>query len=193
MTVRVFVDANVLFSRTLRDWTLMLRLAGPSEMFQLHTTEDVLAETIRSLRRRFPMMNGRSMGEVRARIVESIDELVVDFDASIAYTGKDPNDRHVHAAAVASQADILLTIDKNLLNMPNADELPYEAYSPDDFFILVDDSAAKTVERVTDSQRAFWASKKHHSGLVQSLKDANCPQFAERVNGHLRVLSGVVD
>ena len=190
MTLRVFVDANVLHSRTLRDWTFLLRLEGADEMFQLHSTDDVVAETVRSLRRRFPLMRGLQMGHVKEQILASLDEIVPDFDPSIPYAGKDPNDRHVHAAAVAARADILLTSDRGLLEMPDQDDLPYEVYAPDDFFLLVDDSASGLVMRVTDRQRRYWSSKKKHRGLVGALQDAGCPKFADRVNGHLRTLSG---
>src|SRR4051812_14658015 len=100
MLQRVFLDANVLCSRTLRDWTCLLRLRTDG-MFQLHTTEDVLAETIRTLRRLRPDLPGGAVTRLRTAVLGAIDELVEDFDATVPYTGSDPDDRHVHAAALA--------------------------------------------------------------------------------------------
>lgn len=193
MIIRVFVDANVLHSRTLRDWLLLLRLRqSVPGMFQLHTTEDVIAEVMVTLRRRHPLIVGRALATVRRHIVESIDEVVEDFDpAAVAYVGEDPNDRHVHAAAVASQADILLTTDQGLLSMADLDDLPYEIFTPDDFFVLVDDSSKALVAAVTEEQRRYWARKKHHSGLEDALIKAGCPGFAARVREHLRTQSGL--
>ena len=47
---RVFVDANVLSSRTLRGWLFMTRNAVPG-MFELYSSLDVVAESVRAVRR----------------------------------------------------------------------------------------------------------------------------------------------
>jgi hypothetical protein len=49
MTQRVFVDANVFYSRTHLDWLFFLKQAN-NAMFQLHSTEDVFAEVRRIIR-----------------------------------------------------------------------------------------------------------------------------------------------
>jgi predicted nucleic acid-binding protein len=185
---RVFVDANVLYSRTLRDWLFLLR-RETGGMFQIHTTEDVLAETAYRLRRSNPTMPGGVITDLRAKITSSIDELVGDFDATIPYTGADPDDRHVHAAAVASRADILLTEDGGFTG---SDDDPYEVFSCDEFFLLVDDSAGWLVQNVTADQNAYWAARTGpRKTLAGALQDAGCPLFAQRVEAHLQVLSGV--
>jgi len=184
---RVFVDANVLYSRTLRDWLFLLRRETEG-MFQVHSTEDVLAEVVYRLRRNNPTMEGGVITNLREKLVSAIDELVGDFDATIEYAGADANDRHVHAAAVASKAHILLTDDNGF---EGSDEDPYEVFTCDEFFLLVDDSASWMVERVVADQNAYWSKKRSHKSLVQALKDAGCPEFAKRVEGHLRSLSGV--
>ena len=191
MTQRVFVDANVLFSRTLRDWLFQLRNAAP-EMFQLHSTEDVLAETLYRLRRKNPAWDGGQITRLRESLVENLDEILTDFDATVAYDGSDPNDRHVHAAAVSCSADILLTNDTGFVSLEDADRLPYEVQSADEFFVLIDNSAASYVQRVTDSQRRYWASSKSAGsrGLAEALVASGCPEFAKRVTIHLRTLSG---
>jgi len=53
MFTRVLLDANVLVSRTLRDWVLLLQ-ARAGGMFATCWTEDILAETIHAVRRRNP-------------------------------------------------------------------------------------------------------------------------------------------
>lgn len=58
MTQRVFVDANVFFSRTLTDWLFLLRFETEG-MFQVHTTEDVFAEVIYRMRKKNPTAPGR--------------------------------------------------------------------------------------------------------------------------------------
>lgn len=189
MIQRVFVDANVLYSKTLRDWIFLLKLAGNGNMFQLHCTEDVLDEALYHLRRDHPEWKGQQIANIRRNIVGALDEIVTDFDPSMDFPGSDENDRHVQAAAVASGAHILVTADKNLRSMADIDSLDYEIYSPDEFFVHVDDSSSRLVLRVTEEQREYW-SKRNSPGLIAALKSADCPEFAHRVNQHLRTLSG---
>ncbi len=185
------MDANVLYSKTLRDWLFLMRLTGTGGIFQLHSTNDVVHEVMYHLRRRNPLRRGASLENVRQQILECLDEVVTEFDPSIRFPGKDEHDRHVHAAAVACRADILITQDRGFLELPNQDQLDYEIYHPDDFFVQFDDSAPRTVMDITQNQRRYWSTKKHHSGLVPALQKAGCPNFAKRVEGHLRTLSGV--
>ena len=193
MLQRVFIDANVLYSRTLRDWTLLLRLTGAGGMFQLHSTHDVIAEAMYHLRKSNPLARGKVLHEVRTRIEQSLDEVVEDFDPKITFPGSDIHDRHVHAAAVACRADKLLTCDKGFLGLTDEvrDQLDYEIYSPDEFFLLIDDSNPMLVREVTEVQRAYWATQKRSGGLENALIKAGCPEFAAKVRGHLKALSGI--
>ena len=54
----VFVDANVLYSRTLRDWLGLLYTLPEYPLFQVYWSEDVLAETLYNLRRSHPEWPG---------------------------------------------------------------------------------------------------------------------------------------
>ncbi|WIE74103.1 PIN domain-containing protein [Curtobacterium sp. MCJR17_020] len=187
MVQRVFVDANVFVSRTLRDWICLLRAEIPA-MFQLHTTEDVLAEALYTLRRHMRDADGAVTVHIREAILASIDEVLQDFDGSVAYSGSDADDRHVHAAAVGCQADVLLTEDQGFTE---DDRAPYEVYTCDDFFCLVDDAVPDRVRSVALKQLKYWNSQPQRKSLKQALIDAGCPDFAVRVEGHLRVASGV--
>ncbi|MCF2570752.1 PIN domain-containing protein [Brevibacterium sp. UCMA 11754] len=104
MTQRVFVDANVLFSKTQMDWLFLMRMANDG-MFQLHTTEDVFAEVLANMRKGTP----RAPGHITRRRLElmrgNIDEVMDSFPSDSLFSGIDENDYHVHAAALASKAD----------------------------------------------------------------------------------------
>ena len=54
MVTRVLIDANVLYSRTLRDWILLLEIESEARMFKVHWTEDILAEVLYRTRRKSP-------------------------------------------------------------------------------------------------------------------------------------------
>lgn len=79
MRERVFVDANVLFTRTLRDWIFLLRFHSHGQMSTLGSTEDVLAETIARLRDERPDVPGAVISRLRAQIVTSLDEMIDYF------------------------------------------------------------------------------------------------------------------
>ncbi|WP_166805971.1 PIN domain-containing protein [Cryobacterium sp. TMT1-3] len=149
MLQRVFVDANVLLSRTTRDWLFLLR-NETQQMFQLHSTIDVVTETVRARRRLQPELDGNITRRLHDDLIENLDEVVADFDGSIEFHGSDPHDRHVHAAATAAASNFLLT--SNGSDFGNPDLLPYEIYTPDEFFLLVDDGAQDSVRRVTKAQ-----------------------------------------
>lgn len=46
MVTRVLVDANVLFSRTQRDWLFLLKLKSEGRIFTVSSTVDIIAETV---------------------------------------------------------------------------------------------------------------------------------------------------
>lgn len=163
-------------------------------MFQLYTSEDVIAETLSKLRDNNPRWDGGQTTRIRAAIIEVFDELVDDFDGKIDYSGSDPHDFHVHAAAIAANAEILLTCDGGLLNQPNADVLNYEAFHPDDFFVLVNDSAPLDVRAATMEQLNYQVQRngERNSRIVDSLIGAGCPKFAEVVRMHFIDLSGAM-
>src|SRR5690625_615446 len=89
----VLVDANVLSSRVLRDWLLQLCLETKGEIFDVRWTEDILAEAIKSIRRRHPEISGGYISSVRDKIVEVLPHgRIVDFHVTGAYQGSDPLD-----------------------------------------------------------------------------------------------------
>ncbi|MDR0416646.1 MAG: PIN domain-containing protein [Propionibacteriaceae bacterium] len=182
----VFADANVLYSRTLRDWLFLLRLGG-SDLFAVFSTEDVLAEVIYRYRRKHPNAPGRVVASIRNRLAGSLDDLVGDYEIDNSHPVGDKNDQHVHAAAQACGADFLLTEDHGFTATSahaEATRRCYEVYTADAFFVLVDDSDPALVRRVTQQQADYWVGKRGTANLCESLRLARCPEFAERVHRH---------
>ncbi|MCG8916727.1 PIN domain-containing protein [Actinokineospora sp. PR83] len=187
--MRVFTDANVFYSRTLRDWLALLQLQGGT--YTVYWTEDVLAETVYRLRRRHPDWNGAKITAIRDRIAGTFEGgRVDDFTIDGSFPGGDVDDQHVHAAALACQADFILTCDNGFIVAgQDVDSMPYEVYRPDDFFVLVDDSAPHVVRQVTYDQTLYWVGRTGRADLASKLSDAGCPEFAERVRDHQGRLS----
>ncbi len=183
---RVFVDSNVLYSRTLRDWLCLLTLANDRPHFLICWSEDVLAEVIYHLRRKHPQWSGRRIQKIRDSIVGALEGgLVHEFDVDETFDGRDPHDAHVHAAASACGAEYLLTM--NLRDFAIADTR-YEVIDPDSFFMLIHDSAPALVASVTREQMSYWARVRDEAMLPEYLERAECPQFAQvvrRVQAHI--------
>ena len=68
---RVFVDANILYSRTIRDWLFALS-TSKIQMFDLFSSEDVFAEVVYHYRRSNPKRSGDEV----SGLVNQIRELV---------------------------------------------------------------------------------------------------------------------
>ena len=191
MGERVFVDANVLFSRTLRDWLFLLKLRSGGRMFTLGSTEDVLAETVARLRDKWHDMPGKVVSNLRTKLVTNLEELVDDFAIEQWMMRGDVGDAHVRAAAQARGFTMLLTADRGLLAEREEDSPAlYETISPDEFFVLIDDSSPDLVRAVVKEQMDHFMKTRGDADLTQALRNADCPAFAERVNGHLHALLG---
>lgn len=187
MLTRVLVDANVLFSRTSRDWLILLELNGGP--FKVYWTEDILAETLYQLRRKHPTWAGAKITSIRDKIAQSLEGgRVDDFDVDGTSPLKDPDDQHVHAAAIACGAHVVLTCDKGFLDVEEPDELPYEVYTPDDFFVLSDDSSPDVTRSVAGKQVSYFLRRYGSADVCAGLRAAGCPEFAERVRRHLQTI-----
>jgi hypothetical protein len=190
---RVFVDSNVLGSRTLYDWLFILR--AQSEMFSLVTTPDVLDEAHRVWRRVHPTAGGAARASRESKFRDAFDEIIEDWTGGDAANVPDRDDQHVHNAAVYSQANILLTM--NIKDFGDPDLLPYDLYTPDQFLCLVESSSPFVVREATKVQLPYWQGRRDKGDTVKSLsdalKDAGTPAFATVIAAHLQVLSGPTD
>lgn len=107
-----FLDANILFSRTLRDWISLLALECQCTVYDLRWSEDVLAEWIYKLRRKNPNHSDQVIGNRRRELEAAFpDRTVRGYTPTSVPAVNDPNDRHVLAAAVHGEVDILVAAD----------------------------------------------------------------------------------
>lgn len=168
----------------------MLQLESGGTMFATCWTVDILAETIAKVRKNNPHMPGGAITMLHDHITGSMTERIDDY----APTSDDPiadiYDRHVHAAAIAGQVDILMTADKGFLDLPRevSDTLPYEICTSDHVFVLIDDGYPSVVRAVACAQWEYWRKKDPGSDLPAKLKASGCPDFAQRVSDHIHRL-----
>lgn len=191
---RVFVDSNVLGSKTQYDWMFLLK--ANCRMFAVCTSDDVLDEAHRVWRRKHPSAGG-DMRRVREELFrEQFDEVLDTWSGGEAPTLNDVDDTHVHNAAATAGVNILLTNNVNDFGDPG--DLPYDVYTPDQFFMLVAANNPRAVRTVTRIQALYWHGLYERSpelpriSLSEALVRAGCPNFAEVVAAHLQVLAGPV-
>jgi len=182
---RVLVDACALAPRTIRDWLLLARHLGSARLFRLLYTEDILAETVKAIRRRDPHLTGTDLTKVRDRIVDVMDSRIDEYGHGQDLEAlRDVYDRHVHAAAAAAGIDILVTTDRHFLNLPEdvTTSLEYEIQHPDDFFLLIVDSAPTLMLEVLQFQSEFRRRRNAPDfDFAGALQRSGCPKFAHWV------------
>jgi len=182
---RVFVDANVWFSRTLRDWIGVLYVTPDDPPFVVHWSEDVLAEVLYHLRKKHPHWHGERITGIRDQLARTFEAgRVAAFEIDPTYRGRDAGDAHVHAATLACGADVLVTC--NVADFNGGDNgAPYEVMLPDEFLVLVDDATPHLVRAAAERMESYWRSRGRQDDLPSMLRRAGCPQFATRLERHL--------
>ena len=190
MTASVLPDANVLFSRTIRDWLFLLSCEGA--VYTVHSTVDILSEVLANYRKQFPHASGEQVAAIDRTLRQNLHSIFSDYVVSGSPVA-DVFDHHVHAAASQGRMMYLVTSDRDFLDLPDEvkDSLEYEVFSPDDFFCLVDDTQHLVVRQVSMSQLLYWSGRASNGfdskSLPKALKDAGCPNFAERIQSTLTV------
>lgn len=153
MAFRVLVDACVLVPMATTD--LLLRLAG-EKTFHLMWSEDILTEVERSLVTKIRL----SPVDARKRLDamrESFPSAMVDgYDDLIPSMTNDSKDRHVLAAAVRGNAELIVTA--NINDFPRSACIPYDidVRTPDDFLTdQLDLYPGRTLKTVREAHAAL--------------------------------------
>lgn len=128
----VLYDACVLYPAPLRDLLMQLAL---TDLYQAKWTDEIHDEWIRNCLANRPDLQPEKLEITRNLMNAHVrDSLVTDYQELIAsLTLPDPNDRHVLAASIKSQANVILTF--NLKDFPTSILTSYniEAQHPDSF------------------------------------------------------------
>jgi predicted nucleic acid-binding protein len=134
----VLFDANVLYPNFLRD--LLMRLAIV-DLFRGRWSEDIHREWMQAVQRQRPDLDVQKIERTR-RLMDAnvLDSLVTGYEELIpALHLPDLDDRHVLAAAIRANAQLIVT--RNHRDFPEQNLEPYDikTQGPDDFlFNLLD-------------------------------------------------------
>jgi len=156
MAFIVIYDANVLYPNTLRD--LLLRIAQQPHLVQAKWTDQIIDEMLRALQKNRPDITEKKAARLRELINGAVrDCLVTGYQPLIeALDLPDPDDRHVLAAAIKVNAQLIAT--RNLKDFPPKTLAQWDArpQSPDNFVrdVMDFDSQAvwACVQQIVDSR-----------------------------------------
>lgn len=150
--VTAVYDANVLYRAPLRDLFIRLAQAG---VVRARWTETIHDEWIRNVLKNNPELTSERLARTRTLINDAVrDCLVVGHEDLIdSLTLPDPNDRHVFAAAIRAEAEVIVTY--NLKDFPATilAQFGIEAVHPDDFLLSLFDQAPGAVCAAVKRQR----------------------------------------
>jgi hypothetical protein len=184
MAFGAVLDANVLFHMPLCD--TLLRLAE-IELFDPFWSDRVLDEMSRNLVSNLGI--GQDKAERRVQLMrEAFDAAAMPAEAieqlEPAMTNKE-KDRHVLAAAVASGAQVVVTL--NLRDFPDAacEPLGVDALHPDEFLMNLHDLDPGAVRAVVELQAAELTTPPMTVDDVLDALATVVPSFANAVRAHL--------
>ena len=153
MAFVVVYDACVLYPAPVRD--LLIRIANAG-IVRARWTDRILDECFRSIRKQRPDLAPASLDRTRQLMNDAVpDCLVLGYEPLIEGLAlPDPDDRHVLAAAIRSNAQAIVTF--NLADFPaeTLGRYDIEAKHPDDFVLDSIDLAQAAVVRCINDQAA---------------------------------------
>lgn len=182
MPFPAFLDTCVLYPAYLCD--TLLRLAEASAYRPLWSAE-VLTELRRNLIERD--IPAERVDRRIAHMTRSFpDAIVTGYESLIDGMANDPKDRHVLAATVRANAEVLVTF--NMSDSPEPALKPYDviAIHPDEFLLdQLDLYPGVTLEVLRQQAASYRRVPNTVSGILVLLERTGVPRFAAEVRRHL--------
>lgn len=172
----VVYDSCVLYPAPLRD--LLMRLAL-TDLYQAKWTRHIHQEWMRNLLKNRPDLTEEKLQKIREKmdlhvrdgLVEGYEELIESIHLP------DPDDRHVLAAAIRSNAQTIVTF--NLSDFPTQETAKYEidVQHPDEFLRhLIDLTPAKVIETVKETRLSLKNPPKTTVEYLSILEQQSLPR-----------------
>ncbi len=177
----VVCDANVFYSIVLTDLLLSLGVAG---LFRPRWTAHIHAEWMRNLQANNPALEPAKIERRRALMDAAIEDCLITGYEPLIPTLQlpDANDRHVLAAAIHAQAQVIVTY--NLRDFPAATLAPHNltAQHPDEFLTALTGQEPAAVVAVLEEMRARKTRPPlTMEELVQKIANQKLPHFVTRL------------
>jgi hypothetical protein len=128
----VLYDACVLYSNHLRDVLMQLAVTG---LFRAKWTDQIHDEWTRNLLENRPDINPDKLQRLRRAMDRAVpDCLVIGFESIVpALSLPDPEDRHVLAAAIIAEANVIVTVNLKDFPVDVLSSYGIKAQHPDSF------------------------------------------------------------
>lgn len=186
MAFPVFFDTCALFGGTLNDTLLRLAEMGA---YRILWSEGVLAELERNLADR--VGPGAAARRVSAMRTAFPDAAISGYEELCAAMTCDPKDRHVLAAAIRGQAEVLVTFNVKDFPESSLDAHAVTVVHPDDFLLDQIDLHPARVEaalvgQVLDAHRPPLTLPL----LLATLERSGVPRFAAEARGRGFLVAG---
>jgi predicted nucleic acid-binding protein len=173
------LDANVLYPFSLRD--TMLRLAE-LELYTPLWSARILEEMTRNLVER--RITEEQAARIETAMRQAFEEAEVDaaeIDRLEPAMTNDEKDRHVLAAAVAADSELIVTFDLDDFPPEACEPLGVEAIHPDEFLLDLHDLNPDAVRAALQQQAADLHPPWHLDELLRALTTAGVPRFADAI------------
>ena len=148
----VIYDACVLYPSALRDFLIQLAMA---DLFKARWTDHIHDEWIRNLLKNRPDLKSERLQKTRQLMNSTVRDCLVEEYESLIESVKlpDKNDRHVLAAAIHSDADIIVTFNLKDFPIEVLREYKIRALHPDDFILSLFDIDLAVVCKAAQQHR----------------------------------------
>lgn len=177
MTRKVVLDANVLYSARLRDLFMELAVAGFIDIFWTKRIEEEWIVAVLRERPGLSRQLRRTAAAMRRALPDARVE-VEDDDKPVA-TLPDPDDVHILAAALASDADAIVTFNVNDFPTSVLGPLEIEVLTPDQQLLRLAATDPEGVVGAAATVRArLRAPPVAASAYAASFARTGCPRFA---------------
>ena len=164
----VVYDANALYGNTLRDLLIRIAQAG---LVQAKWTDRILDEALASVTKRNPDISEEQIVRLRELMIAAVPDCIVRGHEPLieGLQLRDPDDRHVLAAAIKAGAQVIVTSDKDFTREA-LEPWDIEARTPDEFVL----------DQIDIADRMIW-------GCVQQIANSrtNPPETVDDVLGQL--------
>ncbi|WP_042858398.1 putative toxin-antitoxin system toxin component, PIN family [Dickeya sp. NCPPB 3274] len=178
----VVLDACVIYPSLLRDLLIHLGLTG---LYQPKWTAIIEDEWQRNLLLNRPDLTPEQISRTRELMNQAIpDAMITGFEAIIpGITLPDPDDQHVVAAAVRSNAEIIVTFNLKDFSHPEIDNFGIEALHPDDFITdLLDLNQALVLSAVSRQRHSMRKPPKSVDEYLDTLLRQSLPQTVKELS-----------
>ncbi|MBK8451753.1 MAG: PIN domain-containing protein [Thiofilum sp.] len=184
----VLLDACVLYPAPLRDFLMRLALTG---VVRARWTAHIHEEWIRNAIKNQPQLTRERLEKTAALMNQAIeDSLISHYEPLITgLTLPDENDRHVLAAAIKGNAQVIVTF--NLKDFPSSHLAPFEieALHPDNFIShLIENYPEAVLLAAREQRRSLKKPPKTVEEFLDTLLRQQLPSTVSYLNQHRELI-----